>query len=93
MKKSLFLVMAFVFVSSLAASSYAADLPKPVDKFAKGMVEIVKSPAVLYDHTKLEMDKSSYKPLGFFKGIVESPFHLVKKAGGGAIDVVTCPIE
>jgi hypothetical protein len=93
MKKVLCLAVVFTFVMSTAAPLYAADLPKPVDKLAKGTMDIVKSPLALYDHTKSEIDGADHKLLGFFKGAVTSPFHMVKKAGGGVMDVATFPIE
>jgi hypothetical protein len=93
MKKLLCLAVVFAFVMSAAAPLYAADLPKPVDKLAKGTMDIVKSPLALYDHTKSEIDGADHKLLGFLKGAVTSPFHMVKKAGGGVMDVATFPIE
>ena len=93
MKKALCLAIAFAFVMSMAAAVYAADLPKPIDKLTKGTVEVVKSPLAIYDHTKKEMDHADFKPLGLFKGLVESPFHVIKRAGGGIIDVATFLVD
>ncbi len=72
---------------------HAADLPKPVDKFAKGTTEIVKSPIELYDHTKKSIDSSDHKVFGLFKGLMMAPFHMVKKTGHGVLEVATFPIE
>ncbi len=91
MKKIVF-VTAFAFVISMAVSAYA-DMPKPIHKLANGTVEIIKSPVVLIDHTKTEIQGASYKPFGFLKGLVTSPFHMVKKAGAGVLDVATFPVE
>ena len=93
MKKALLTVVAFAFVASLASVAFAADLPKPVEKFSKGAVDVVKSPLTIYDHTKFRFDGTDNKPVGLVKGLVESPFHMLKKAGGGAIDMATFPIE
>lgn len=93
MKKALLLAIAFAFVMSMVMPVMAADLPKPIDKLAKGALEIVKSPLALYDHTKSEMDHADYKLIGLFKGLLTSPFHMVKKAGAGAVDVASFPIE
>ena len=93
MKKALLLLVAFTFVACFVTVASATDLPKPVEKLAKGAVDVVKSPLTIYDHTKSEYDKSDIKPLGFIKGLTESPFHFVKKAGGGVIDMATFPIE
>lgn len=92
MKKIVF-VAAFTFVFSMAVSAYATDMPKPIHKLSSGLVEILKSPIVLVDHTKMEVDGAKYKPFGLLKGLVTSPFYMVKKAGFGVIDVATFPIE
>ena len=92
MKKIVF-VTAFTFVFSMAVSAYAYDVQKPIHKLANGTVEIIKSPVVLIDHTKAEMQGASYKPFGFLKGLVTAPFYMVKKAGSGVLDVATFPIE
>jgi len=93
MKKALLFLGAFAFIASLASVAFATDLPKPVEKFSKGAVDVIKSPLIIYDHTKLRFDGSDAKPIGLVKGLVESPFYMLKKAGGGAIDMATFPIE
>ena len=87
------MLVAFAFVGSLASVAFATDLPKPVEKFTKGAVDVFKSPLIIYDHTKLRYDGKDAKPIGLVKGLVESPFHMLKKAGGGAIDMATFPVE
>jgi hypothetical protein len=93
MKKIVCFLVVSAFLAMGASTVLAGDLPKPVEKFTKGAVEVIKSPIVIYDHTKGEYDKSDIKPLGFIKGLVESPFLLVKKAGGGALEMATFPVE
>ena len=93
MKKTLLSLIAMFFLVSMVSTVRASDLPKPVDKLAKGAVEIVKSPMAAYDHTKATMDGSKYKLLGLFKGLIMAPFHVVEKAGHGALSVATFPIE
>jgi len=78
---------------TIAAPVFAVDLPKPVDKFTRGTMEIIKSPLVIIDHTKGEMENHDNVVFGFVKGLVESPFHLIKKAGGGLFTVLTFPID
>ena len=90
MKKVLLIAVVFAFAATVAT---AAELPKPVHKLATGTVDIVKSPIELYDHSKAEMDASTHKPFGLFKGLVEAPFYMIKKAGAGAIAVATFPVE
>jgi len=64
-----------------------ADMPKQIDKLTNGVVDIVTSPL------ELIIDEADHMPLGLLKGLVESPFHMVKKAGHGAINVVTFLID
>jgi len=82
MKKAIMLAIAFAFVFSFSVPALADDLPRPVKKLVDGTMEIVKSPIVIYDHTKKTYDDADFKPLGLLKGLLESPFHVVKKAGG-----------
>jgi len=93
MKKGFLLALAFVFVMSMACPVFAVDLNKSVDKFVDGAMEVVKSPMVLYDHTKDEMDMADHKAMGLLKGLLEAPFHMAKKAGDGMLDMITFPIE
>ena len=93
MKKVSLLALAFVFMMSMACTVYAADMHKAVDKLANGTMEMMKSPLVLHDHTKSEMDAADHKVLGLMKGLLEAPFHMVRKAGDGLLDVATFPIE
>ena len=93
MRKVLFVAIAFAFILSVAGSVYAADfIVKPVEKLANGTVEVIKSPLALYDVTKDEMDGHDYKSMGLLKGLIVSPFHVVKRAGEGVIDIATFPI-
>ena len=93
MKKFIFLLTIFAFVFGMVMPVLASELPRPVDKIVKGTTEILKSPVVLIDNTKKEMDKADYIGVGLFKGLLTSPFHMVKQAGGGVIDIATFPIE
>ncbi len=93
MKKAMVLAIIMTFAIFLAAPLYAADLPRPVDKIGHGLVDIVTSPLEIYHHTSSEVDHANTKVWGFFKGLLESPFYVIKKAGGGLIDVLTFPIE
>lgn len=92
MKKALALFIVCAFVLGVTAPLYA-DLPKPIDKLTKGTLEVAKSPLVVIDHTKKEIDGADYKVIGLIKGLVKSPFHVVMKAGKGALDVATFPID
>lgn len=93
MKKLIALIIACAFACTVAGPALAADLPKPVHKFTEGAVEVLKSPTELYTHTKDTMDMSEHKPVGLLKGLLESPFYVVKKAGAGVIDIATFPVE
>jgi len=93
MKKAMILAIAFAFCLGMAAPVLASDLPAPMDKLMNGMIDVVKSPLELYDHTKHEFDHNDNKAFGLLKGLIESPFHVVDKAGRGVIDIATFPIE
>ena len=94
MKRILLVALTFVFCLSMACTAvYAADLDSAVDKLADGTMEMIKSPLALYDHTKASIDDADNKALGLMKGLLESPFHMAKKFGHGALDVVTFPID
>ena len=77
---------------SIAAPVYAG-LDTKIDKLSKGLVDTVKSPLELYDHTKKSIDDADYKAVGLIKGLIEAPFHVIDKAGHGLLDVVTFPVE
>jgi len=57
------------------------------------MMEVIKSPLVLHDHAKSEMDNADHKAFGLMKGLLEAPFHMVRQAGDGLLDIATFPIE
>ena len=92
MKKAFCLIIVSAFILS-TIPAYAAELPKPVDKIVKGAVEVIKSPLALFEEPKAEMDSHDNKLVGLFKGILLSPFHMVKRAGHGILDIVTFPID
>ena len=93
MKKLTVGFFSFAFVLSMATLSHAGDLPKPVHKLAAGVVDVVTSPIEIYDHAKGAVEHSDRKVLGLFKGLIESPLYMVKKAGHGVVDAVTFLIE
>ena len=94
MRKACLCTLAVVFLMGMAAPLFAEDkLHKSVDKFANGTMEVMKSPMMLHDHTKSEMDAAEHKPYGMMKGLLESPFHILQKAGDGAMDMATFPVE
>ena len=93
MRKTIFLLLTFAFVLTVAAPVMASDLPKPIHKFTTGTMQVITSPFVIYDHTKSEVSGADFKAVGLVKGLLTSPFHMVKQAGSGAIDMATFPID
>ena len=93
MKKITALFIALAFAFTVIGPALAGDLPAPVQKITDGTMEVLKSPMVLYTHTVDTMDVAEYKVFGLMKGLLESPFHFVQKAGSGVIDIATFPIE
>ena len=93
MRKAVVLAIIASFVLVFSTSLHAAELPRPVDKLVHGFGDIITSPLEIYHHTSGEVNSASVKPWGFIKGLLESPFYVIKKGGGGLIDVLTFPIE
>ena len=93
MKKIMVLAVIMTFAILFAAPLYAAELPRPLDKLGHGFVDILTSPLEIYHHTSSEVDHANTKAFGLLKGLLESPFYVIKKAGGGIVDVLTFPIE
>lgn len=93
MKKAFSLIVIVMFVMGIAAPLYAADLPRPVEKITHGTLDVLQSPVVLFDHTKSEVVEADHKIVGLFTGLLTAPFHMIKKAGTGVLDIVTFPIE
>jgi hypothetical protein len=96
MKKACLSAVALIFMMGMAVPLYAADddmIHKSVDKFAHGTMEVMKSPLMLPDHTMSTMDEAEHKPMGLLKGVLEAPFHMLEKVGGGVMDIATFPIE
>ena len=92
MKRIFSFIAALTFLFSTTAPLFAA-LPRSIEKITHGVKDVVTSPMELIDHTKKEVDSSKYKALGLISGLVKSPFHMVKKAGKGIMDVATFPID
>ena len=92
MKKVLILSMALAFVVSMSAPVLASGLDKPIDKLTGGFVDVLESPMLIVKHPVDTMDKDG-KGVGLVKGLIETPFKIVTKAGHGAIDIATFPVE
>ena len=92
MRKLLSIMVASVFIFGSIATASAA-MPRSIDKLVKGITNVVESPIVLFSHTKKEMDKADHLAYGLGKGLLTAPFHAVKKAGDGIVDIATFPIE
>ena len=91
MKKTLSLILALALVCVMSAPAMA--MTGPLEKLTSGVVKIVKSPLVIFSHTKTEMDSHVSTPVGFTKGLVESPFYMLKDIGGGLLDILTFPLD
>ena len=85
----LIMVLALTFVFTAPAMAMSG----PVEKLTSGVMKIVKSPLHIFSHTKTEMDSHLSTPVGFTKGLVESPFYMLKDIGGGLIDILTFPMD
>ncbi|MCA9395476.1 MAG: hypothetical protein KC900_14840 [Candidatus Omnitrophica bacterium] len=91
MKKAVTLMLALAMMFITAGPAMA--MYGPVEKLTSGVVKIVKSPLIIFSHTKSEMDDHLSTPVGFTKGLVESPFYMLKDIGGGLVDILTFPLD
>lgn len=92
MKKTVTVFIVLAFMAAIAAPAFAS-VPKSMEKLINGAKEVTFSPVEIYDHTKISMDKEDYLAVGFVKGLLTSPFHVLKRAGNGLVDIATFPIE
>ncbi len=91
MKKAMSLIVALALTFVVVAPAMA--MTGPLEKLTSGVVKIVKSPLIIFSHTKSEMDGHLSTPVGFTKGLVESPFYMLKDIGGGLVDILTFPLD
>ena len=93
MKKAFIFSLMFAFILGMAGGVFALDLEKPSDKLANGVVDVVQSPMLLIEHPMERMDGDDMKAVGLMKGLLETPFKFVKKAGDGVVNIATFPVE
>ncbi|MFH1360719.1 MAG: exosortase system-associated protein, TIGR04073 family [Candidatus Omnitrophota bacterium] len=91
MRKILVLVLAGALVLSFAAPSFA--LPRPVEKLARGVANVVSSPLEIGKQITLEWRATDKKQLGFLGGLVKGVGFTLKRLGSGLVDIVTFPFE
>ena len=91
MKKtlSLFLVAAIVVV--FASPSFA--FPRPVEKLKDGVTTVIMSPLEVKDHAMAEAKDGSFLLFSLPGGLLKGTFYMAKKAVGGALDIVTFPLD
>lgn len=93
MKRAIILTLALTFVVAFAGSVFAYDLNKPMDKLTSGVVDVIQSPILIYQHPMDTMKNDDTKVVGFLKGVIETPFKIGEKAGGGLINIATFPVN
>ncbi len=91
MKHLTMFVLIGIMVVAFASSSLA--YPKPVAKLKKGVLAVATSPLEVKDHTMAETKDAKFLPLALAGGMLKGVFYMAKKAGAGALDVVTFPID
>ena len=92
MKRAFILTLTVAFVVAMSGAVFAYDLDKPIDKLSTGVVDVLHSPMLLIEHPVESMENSD-KPIGLFKGLIETPFKILTKAGHGVINIATFPVE
>ncbi len=93
MKRVLTLTVALAFVFACAVPAFAYDMERPVKKITEGTVDVIKSPLHLVEKPIDGLKNHDYPVIGFMKGLLKGPFHTLKKAGGGVVDIATFPIK
>ena len=93
MKMTLALLVALAFVFACAAPAMAYDMERPVKKIADGTADVIQSPLHLVEKPVDGLKDHDYPLVGFMKGLLKGPFHTIKKAGGGVVDIATFPIK
>lgn len=88
MKKIIRLLVAFAFVLTLSVPAYAG-----MEKLTDGFVQVIKSPMQLIERPKMGMEELDSMPVGFTKGLIESPFYMLKDIGSGLLNMLTFPID
>lgn len=94
MKKLLVVSVALAFVFTVAASVASANvMERSVKKLADGTAEVIQSPLSLVEEPMDGYKEHEYPLIGLAKGLLKGPFHTVKRAGHGAVDIATFPIK
>jgi len=91
MKKAFLLLVALVFVASMAAPVLAAH--DPIMKLKDGTKTVISVPYDIGKTTLDEMKTSDFKPFGLMGGLLKGIAYGVKDVVTGAVDIVTFPID
>lgn len=94
MKKLLVTTVALAFMLTVSAPLVSAEvMDRSVKKLADGTAEVIKSPLALVEKPMDGYKDHEYPLIGFTKGLLKGPFHTVKRAGHGVVDIATFPIK
>lgn len=63
-----------------------------ITRLGDGLKKIVTSPMALINTPKAEMEEGN-QVLGFFKGLLLSPFALIQDLGHGLVETITFPLD
>ena len=89
MKRMLsFLIVLAVF--AMATPSFAGS---PVEKFRKGLKDVVTSPGLVYDNLEAETKDAKFFPFAFVGGLAKGLFYMGKQLITGTLNVATSPLE
>ena len=91
MKRTFSFLIALVVLVVLAVPAFA--YPKPVEKLKSGVTAVITSPLEIKDHAMAEAKEGSFLPFSLPGGLLKGVFYMGKKMVGGALDIVTFPID
>ena len=66
---------------------------KQANKLFYGIVDIVTSPKEFFHYTHIQLSENKNFLFGLTKGLIVSPFYVIKKAGLGLVNALTFPVE
>lgn len=89
------LFISVLFLTFLAQPAFAAD--NPLQKFNRGIVNIVTAPLEIAKQVDAQWKKSAEakenKSVGVFNGFWKGVAYTIGRTGSGIWDVVTCPLK
>ncbi len=90
MKRAIAFALAFAII---AFTTPSLAMSEPVTKIKDGAISIISSPLEIVNHTKDELNASTFKPFGLMGGLLKGTVYSIKKLITGVVDIVTSPLH